>query len=111
LGDVDGMFELSLLLGRRREAEAAEWERRAADLGHGRACLNAGARLQAAGRDSVEGAALYRRAAEFGVAEAAARLAVMHLRESGLPRDEVEAERWYLRALELGFSGPLPGAQ
>jgi len=79
----DAQFELSLLLaqgigGPIDARGAARWERKAAEAGHPRACLNRGARLANRKRpDWAKVAHWYARAAAAGNAEAAARLRAM----------------------------------
>jgi TPR repeat protein len=108
-GVVDAQFELSLLLqqgvgGKRDARAAAQWEARAAQAGHPRACLNRGARAANRKCPDYAGAALwYERAAEAGNAEAAARLGRMHLAGQGVERDETIARRWFERAAALGY--------
>lgn len=109
-GIVEAQFELSLFLsqgigGKPDRRGAARWERKAAEAGHPRACLNRASRL-ASGKnpDYAEAAFWYERAADAGNAEAAARLCRMHLQGQGVPRDERIARRWYERAAALGYS-------
>ena len=52
--------------------------------------------------DEEKAMALYFRAAEIGCGEAAAELACRFLSGNGVPKDKSEAEKWLLRAAELG---------
>ncbi len=82
-GLPEAQFELSLLLaqgigGPVNARGAARWERKAAEAGHPRACLNRGARLANRKRpDRATVAHWYARAAAAGNAGAAARLRAM----------------------------------
>jgi TPR repeat protein len=46
----------------------------------------------------------YAKAAENGSAEAASRLARMYLGGLGVPLNEREGKKWYMRAIKLGYS-------
>jgi len=108
-------FELSLLLaqgigGPADPVVARYWEERAATAGHPRACLNQAARFAAAQPPDLPSALeWYRRAAEAGSADAAARLCRIYLGGEGAPRDEPLARGWFERASALGYPWPADG--
>lgn len=111
---ANAQFELSLLYdlghgGPVDTALAEEWETRAADAGHPRACFNRASRLARRDPPDFAGAlAWYERAADGGNAEAAARVCRMLLGGEGHARDEDAAHRWFLRAQELGYDWKTP---
>jgi TPR repeat protein len=108
-GQPDAMFEYSLLLlwgrgGPEDEAGARLWERRAAEAGHARACLNLGAHAaRARDADPSEVALWYQRAAEAGSAEAAARLSRMYAAGDRVPVNDEQSKFWFAYAKALGY--------
>lgn len=110
-GQADAMFEYGLMLqwghgGAVNEAEAHEWERRAAQAGHARACLNLGARAarRAGGfRRMSEAVDWYKRAADAGSAEAAARLSRMYAAGDGVAVDDAQSQYWFAHASSAGY--------
>ena len=110
-GDADAAFELSIL----RPEAAADWTRRAADLGSARAQANLGG-MYATGRgveqDARKAVEWYSRAGDNGHARAAFIAGVMLLRgDDGLTPDPAAAEEQFATAEELGFDvdGSLDG--
>jgi hypothetical protein len=115
-GVVEAGFELSLLLelglgGPVDVERARQWEERAAQAGHPRACLNRAVRFVRATPPDMASAVLwYERAARAGNAEAAARLCKMYLTGQGVPLDKSIARQWFMEAAALGYDWDAVGS-
>jgi uncharacterized protein len=107
-GVADAQLELARLYadgigGARSDDVAARWEQAAAEAGSAAACLRVAERLLARAGGVPLAIPWLLRAADSGSADAAARLARLHLEGGDVPYDAVEAERWMARAKELGW--------
>ena len=109
LGQPDALFELFVFAmnGIGDRSKALFYLREAANRDQPRAMANLGA-LHATGDLGVEknleqSVKWYRRAADAGVARAAATLGVMAMRGQGMPKDEAVARDYFARAEALGF--------
>lgn len=109
LGQPDAMFELFVFAmnGIGERGKALFYLREAAEREQPRAMANLGA-LHATGdlgveKNFAESVKWYRRAADNGIARAAAALGLMALRGEGMPQDEAVARQYFARAEALGF--------
>jgi TPR repeat protein len=99
---AQGMLYI-MLAQRRRNSEAAEWRRRAAESGDEFTIFNLA--LEAQGKDDLAEAARWRRrGAELGHLDSQSGYAWMLLHGRGVERNEREAFRWYLSAANGGHS-------
>ncbi len=110
-GHAESQYLLSTMLDEGQglpqdPAEAAVWERRAADQGHAYAQANLSFRFYAVG-DFAEAFAWCQRAAKSHLAWAQFHLGLMYRKGEGVPQDLTEAAHWYLLAATQSF----PAAQ
>ena len=107
-GVAEAQLELAQLYvdgvgGARDEAAAARWERAAAEAGSAEGCLRVGERAAARPGGVALAIPWLERAADWGSARAAARLAHLYSMGDEVPSDALAAERWMARASELGW--------
>ena len=109
-GNADAYFELFVyaMNGIGDRSKAAFYLKEAGQRDQPRACANLGAlyatgQLPGIGKDLTEAVRWYKRAADLGVARAAAALGVMALRGEGMARDPEAAEAFLKRAEDSGF--------
>jgi TPR repeat protein len=87
-------------------ATAAQWFRRAADLGHAKAQVNLGVQYERGDgvrRDYAEAVRWYRTAAAQGDAMGQNHLGTMYRNGKGVPQDYTEAARWYRQSAAQGY--------
>lgn len=91
----------------KNDTEAANWYRKAAELGHTLAQYNLGNMLKTGlgvEKDELEAVAWYRKAADSGLPPAQYDLAVMYDSVKGVFGDDAEAAKWYRKAADQGFA-------
>lgn len=82
----------------RDEGSAMAWFRKAAEQGHARSQFSVGS-LYYARKEFGPAASWYRRSAEQGNAVAQIRLARMYAEGAGVPRDTIQAFKWFTVAM------------
>jgi TPR repeat protein len=109
-GNADAYFELFVyaMQGIGDRSKAVLYLREAGQRNQPRACANLAAlfatgQMPGISKDLTEAVRWYKRAADLGVAKAAAALGVMALRGEGMARDPEAAEAFLKRAEDLGF--------
>jgi TPR repeat protein len=109
-GNADAYFELFVyaMQGIGDRSKAVAYLKEAGRRNQPRACANLGAlfatgQMPGIGKDLTEAVRWYKRAADLGVARAAAALGVMAIRGEGMARDPEAAEAFLKRAEDSGF--------
>jgi TPR repeat protein len=109
-GNADAYFELFVyaMQGIGDRSKAVLYLKEAGQRNQPRACANLGAlfatgQMPELGEDLTEAVRWYKRAADLGVARAAAALGVMALRGEGMAQDPEAAKEFLKRAEDAGF--------
>jgi TPR repeat protein len=109
-GNADAYFELFVyaMQGIGDRSKAVLYLKEAGQRNQPRACANLGAlfatgQMPGIGKDLTEAVRWYKRAADLGVARAAAALGIMALRGEGMAQDPGAAEAFLKRAEDAGF--------
>ncbi len=108
---VTAQFYLGLALDvSGRDLEAADWYRKAADLGNSIAAYNLATMLrngEGVAEDAGQAVQWYRKAAEAGHPNAMNRLGLMLDLGEGITQNDVEAVQWYRKAAEAGIASAM----
>jgi hypothetical protein len=111
-GDAEAQYRLGVMYGNGEAvqqdfSEAANWFRRAAELGLAEAQYNLGVMVfegRGVRQDYAEALIWLGKAAEQGLSDAQHNIGVIHERGYGVEQDYTEAVRWYRRAAEQGYA-------